>query len=354
MIAIEQILEVSIRLSAERDLDRLLELIIEQTNALLRADRSSLFLVNQEEGYLESKIAQGMREETIRVPMDCGVVGWVVGHKKLLNVEDVQQDKRHYKAAKGSYPPRSMLSVPLLDAEENVHGVIQAMRLEVDPFSEEEEMLIRAMASQATVSICNALLNQQMKKANAELERKVNERTESLRQKNIELEEISVTDALTGAYNRRYFDQILVQEQSLSDRYGAEFSLIMFDIDFFKKVNDSIGHDAGDMILNQLTALAQSLLRDCDFLFRYGGEEFIVLLPRTGALGAQQLAERVRKTIAQHSFSYVDQLLTDITISLGVATWDEKDQRKVEKLLKRADQALYCSKNNGRNQVSLG
>ncbi len=353
MIAIEKLLEVSIRLSAERNPDKLLHLIIEQMNELLAADRSSLFLVNQEKNCLESKVAQGMHEEIIRVPLDAGIVGWVARHKVLLNINDVQQDGRHYKTDTDSYPVRSMLSVPLLDAEQNLHGVMEAMRLEVNPFTDEEEMLIRAMASQATVSIRNALLNQQMENINTELERKVEERTRALHQKNSELERISITDALTGVYNRRYFNQILIQEQRLSDRYGAEFSLLMFDIDFFKKVNDSLGHDAGDVVLVQLAKLTQSMLRDSDFLFRYGGEEFAILLTGTGIDGARELAERVRKQTAQYEFMYADRLITNITISIGVSTWQKDERLEVDAFLKKVDQALYRSKENGRNQVNV-
>jgi len=356
MLPIERLLEIATQLSSERDLDRLLNLIIEQTNFLLRSDRTSLFLINAEENVLQSKIAQGLREKVIKVPIDRGVTGWTARNKQLLNLEDAQQDERLYSAGcenEGDpYPVRSMLCVPLLDGHQQLHGVIQTMRLHVEPYSSEDETLIRAVASQATVAIHNALLNRQMQEANETLERKVRERTEELQEKNKLLEQIAITDELTGAYNRRYFEQILIQERRLSDRYGSEFSIVMFDIDHFKKVNDTRGHDAGDAVLTQLAGKVRQQLRDCDYLFRYGGEEFVLLLPRTDMSGSLTLAERLRENIAQHLFQHDEETLSDITISLGVATWREKEDKRGAQLLKYADEALYRSKENGRNRVT--
>ncbi len=358
MLPIERLLEIATQLSAERDIDRLLTLIIEQTNFLLNSDRSSLFLVNEEESCLQSKIAQGLKEKVIRVPMDRGVTGWVARNREILNLSDAQQDERLFTSNYMSdeeeevYPVRSMLCVPLLDGDQKLYGVIQTMRLQVNPYTQEDEALIRAVASQATVAIHNALLNKQMEEANATLERKVQKRTEALREKNKLLEQIAITDALTGAYNRRYFEQVLLQEQRLSDRYGSEFSIVMFDIDHFKQINDSYGHDAGDAVLNQLAERTRQTLRNCDYLFRYGGEEFVLLLPRTGLSGGQLLAERLREVIAGHAFEHLQQSLPDITISLGVATWKEQRDEKGDQLLRHADQALYHSKESGRNRVT--
>ncbi len=360
MLAIERLLDIATQLSSERNLDRLLNLIIEQTSHLIKADRTSLFLVNGDENCLQSKVAQGIHEKELKVPMDQGVIGWVARNKELLNIEDAQLDSRLYLAkVEGEstpYPVRSMLCVPLLDGAGQLYGVIQAMRSRVEPFNKEDETLIRAMASQATVAIHNAQLNQQMEEANALLEKKVAERTAALEDMNRELEQIAITDALTGAYNRRYFNQLLMQEHRLTERYGATFSLVMFDIDHFKQINDDRGHDAGDAVLKQLVQAVRLMLRDCDYLFRYGGEEFTILLPRTSLKGASQLAERIRESIAQHTFEHGRQQMTAITISLGVVAWHESDpksdQNEATQLLKRADQALYNSKENGRNRVT--
>lgn len=360
MLAIERLLDIATQLSSERNLDRLLNLIIDQTTHLLRADRTSLFLINDDENCLQSKVAQGIHQKALKVPMDQGVIGWVARNRELLNIEDAQLDSRHYLAkleGEGApYLVHSMLCVPLLDGARQLHGVIQTMRSQVDPFNKEDETLIRAIASQATVAIYNAQLNQQMEETNAQLERKVAERTAKLREMNKELEEIAITDALTGAYNRRHFNQLLMQEQRLAERYGSTFSLIMFDIDHFKHINDDKGHDAGDAVLKQLVQAVRPMLRDCDYLFRYGGEEFTILLPRTGLDGSYLLAERIRENVAGHTFKHNDQQMSDITISLGVVAWHESDPKSAlngaEQLLKRADQSLYDSKENGRNRVT--
>jgi len=360
MLAIERLLDIATQLSSERNLDRLLNLIIDQTTHLVKADRTSLFLLNGEENCLQAKVAQGIHEKELKVPMDQGVIGWVARNKELLNIEDAQLDSRLYlpkiEGENSPYPVHSMLCVPMLDGDHQLHGVIQAMRSHVTPFNGEDEILIRAVASQATVAIHNAKLNQQMEEANAQLERKVAERTARLHEMNKELEEIAITDALTGAYNRRYFNQLLMQEHRLAGRYGSTFSLIMFDIDHFKLINDDKGHDAGDAVLNQLIQTVRPMLRDSDYLFRYGGEEFTILLPRTELKGACQLAERIREKIAQHTFEHRQQQMSHITISLGVAAWHKRDSNKdddeAEQLLKKADQALYDSKENGRNRVT--
>jgi len=358
MLAFERLLDIATQLSSERNLDRLLNLIIEQASHLLKADRTSLFLVNG--NFLQAKVAQGIHKKELKVPIDQGVIGWVARNKELLNIEDAQLDSRLYLAKvedeSTPYPVHSMLCVPLLDGAHQLHGVIQAMRSRVEPFNKQDETLIRAMASQATVAIHNAQLNQQMEEANTLLEKKVAERTAALEKMNKELEEIAITDALTGAYNRRHFNQQLMQEWRLAERYGSTVSLIMFDIDHFKYINDAKGHDAGDAVLKQLIQAVRPMLRDCDYLFRYGGEEFTILLPRTAVEGACQLAERIRENIARHTFEHCHQQMPNITISLGVVAWrgsdPKSDKNDAEQLLKRADQALYDSKENGRNRVT--
>ena len=126
----------------------------------------------------------------------------------------------------------------------------------------------------------------------------------------------------------------------------------MFDIYHIKHVNDSKGHDAGDAILIQLVQVVRAMIRDCDYLIRYGGEEFTILLPRTALEGAEILAERIRDQVSQQTFNHKTYSMSDITISLGVAAWHETDSKEAEQLLKRADQALYHSKENGRNRVT--
>jgi diguanylate cyclase (GGDEF)-like protein/PAS domain S-box-containing protein len=168
-------------------------------------------------------------------------------------------------------------------------------------------------------------------------------------QKRVEkqLHRLSTTDALTGAYNRRMFIDLLTREMQRAQRYGAVFSLIMFDIDRFKMVNDRYGHDAGDRVLVEVVEVSRKTIRSTDILSRWGGEEFMVLLPQTDSEKALAMGERLRKAIAHHSFADVDAL----TISVGVTSLRQLDS--IDVLLKRVDEALYAAKNGGRNRVML-
>ncbi|MCG8311806.1 MAG: GGDEF domain-containing protein [Pseudomonadales bacterium] len=158
----------------------------------------------------------------------------------------------------------------------------------------------------------------------------------------------ALTDALTGAGNRICLDNVLAREFELSQRYQQPLSILMLDIDFFKKVNDNFGHAAGDKVLRIVADTIKSTSRCADMTFRYGGEEFVVLLNKTDLPGAMISAERLRATIAGLSCIYENQEIP-ITISVGVATLNNGEPK--EQLLKRADEALYRAKQSGRNQI---
>lgn len=161
--------------------------------------------------------------------------------------------------------------------------------------------------------------------------------------------EMNLRDGLTGVYNRRFMEKRLADEYERHVRYGRNFSIIMFDIDFFKKVNDTYGHQCGDFILKSISEKISSMIRKTDFLARYGGEEFCCLLPETNLAAARMLAERFRVAVAEMKSVYQDHEIT-VTISLGVS--ELKGQfSSSEALFKMADDALYQAKNSGRNRV---
>ncbi|RQW83135.1 MAG: sensor domain-containing diguanylate cyclase [Geobacter sp.] len=161
--------------------------------------------------------------------------------------------------------------------------------------------------------------------------------------------EMNMRDGLTGIYNRRFLEKRLVEEFERHVRYSRNFSVIMFDIDFFKKVNDTYGHQCGDYILKSVSSKIASMIRKTDILARYGGEEFCCLLPETDLASAQILAERFRKSIAEIIHVYQENEVTE-TISLGVSELS-KQYPTPSSLLERADGALYQAKGSGRNQV---
>lgn len=162
--------------------------------------------------------------------------------------------------------------------------------------------------------------------------------------------EVSRMDELTGLPNRRAFYEHLEDEQGRFERKDQVYSLVMMDIDHFKDVNDTHGHSAGDRVLQEFADRLQSTVRGMDVLGRFGGEEFILLLPETGYEGAQTLAEKLREVIAERPFDLEDQEV-GITASFGVTAQTSESPREHEELIKEADQAMYEAKTSGRNCV---
>lgn len=177
------------------------------------------------------------------------------------------------------------------------------------------------------------------------VEHNAESRIQRLKQKLEQAEKQSITDRLTGAWNRQQFDQLVRREIVRSRRYGEPLCLAVLDIDYFKRINDEHGHAAGDQILRALVALMQSQIRVVDSLFRWGGEEFAVLLPHSSLSGARLAAERLRTATAAHHFPPAGSL----TISVGVAELGSNES--AEDWFKRADEALYRAKHAGRNRV---
>ena len=164
--------------------------------------------------------------------------------------------------------------------------------------------------------------------------------------------EMAMTDALTGALNRSAFLERMETEIQRAKRFQAPLSLIMADIDHFKKVNDVHGHQAGDLILQALVNEIKRCIRGYDFVGRYGGEEFFIGLPGIGMLAAQSVAERLRNTIEQTSVALPGQPdPVRITSSFGITVLALEENDSLEKMIKRADEALYKAKNSGRNRV---
>ncbi len=176
---------------------------------------------------------------------------------------------------------------------------------------------------------------------------------DQLLQANTRLESLALTDGLTGLFNRRYFDNLLLRELKRALRYKKVFSIILIDIDHFKQVNDDYGHLMGDEVLRKISRVVAVNVRSVDSVARYGGEELAVVLPETGEKAALEVAERLRKKIAESTYTQ-EGVTIKRTASLGVATLDtDAEPVGPEELMKRADQALYQGKLNGRNQVRL-
>ncbi len=173
------------------------------------------------------------------------------------------------------------------------------------------------------------------------------ERNEELQALTARLEDLASTDPLTGARNRRRFNEIAEVELARALRYGYSLSFLIFDIDHFKKVNDTYGHEAGDSVLITLVELVTKWIRDDDYLARWGGEEFVILASHNDIAGARVLGERLRKGVEKHDFAGVGR----VTASFGAAQYREGET--LTELTARADEALYRAKELGRNRVEV-
>ncbi|MBI3391688.1 MAG: sensor domain-containing diguanylate cyclase [Nitrospirae bacterium] len=170
----------------------------------------------------------------------------------------------------------------------------------------------------------------------------------TLERKTHTLERLAITDGLTGVYNHRYLYTRLDEEFARAARYQSPLSLIMVDLDDFKRVNDTFGHRRGDEVLKDVAATIRRAVRRSDIVTRYGGEEFVILLPQTPLSGSFQEAERIREAVGRRRFRGLGH---PITISLGLAAYPENQPRRGDDLLKLADQAMYQAKAKGKNRV---
>ena len=175
---------------------------------------------------------------------------------------------------------------------------------------------------------------------------------EELHQANVRLEQMAFRDGLTNLHNHRFFQENLQREMARTQRYGHPLSLIMFDIDFFKDVNDAHGHPAGDQVLINLANAISSAVRPSDIVARYGGEEFTVILPETDRIGMKVFAERMRRCAAALTTTFRG-ISIKITISIGGVQYSKNDTITQQELIEAVDKGLYLSKKNGRNKVTV-
>lgn len=187
--------------------------------------------------------------------------------------------------------------------------------------------------------------NKKLKKLNNILEEKVREKTKILLESNEKLTLLASKDALTNIYNRRMLNEYILQETKKSKRHKIDLSLILLDIDHFKDINDKYGHKIGDEVLIEISSLLSRNIRQSDIFGRWGGEEFIILLPQTNIKNAYEVAESLRKKIEKHYFDKVGKT----TISLGVSMYNPKDG--ILDFIENTDSAMYKAKYNGRNKV---
>ena len=210
------------------------------------------------------------------------------------------------------------------------------------------ELLQGANIELSLLNMSYEQMNRELVQAKIQLEKLTSE----LEGKNSYLEEIANLDGLTEIYNHRYFQDFLNREINRAIRRETVLSLVLADIDNFKKFNDSHGHQAGDYVLHEFSALCGGMIREYDLLARYGGEEFVFVLPETDQAAAQIVAEKIRSALEQHRFNFGGDSYR-LTSSFGVATFDATSPMKKAELIEQADKALYAAKKKGRNRVEV-
>jgi len=281
-------------------------------------------LVNDKESDIEYRYfdAHGSCYKTIVASREAGLSGWMMRKRKPLRLGDLNRDYVKYVPDQTYNDPNfhSWLGVPL-QVQDAVVGVIGVQTEEREAYTSDHQRVLQIIADQVAVAIENSRLYQ-----------------------------LATVDGLTGLFVRRYFDHRLIEEYDRAARYRNPVALGLFDLDHFKQLNDTYGHQVGDQVLRHAARVVRENMRSFDLACRYGGEEFVFLLPRTDLDEAEKVAERIRRDVEKVSFPYRDQQLR-FTTSIGVASYPGLGISSPDHLLKRADLALYRAKADGRNRV---
>lgn len=237
--------------------------------------------------------------------------------------------------------------------KENGDGAAQLPVISNDEFG---DLAHRFNALSKQLNEANGRLRSKVISADRQLQstnKMLMQQSNELQQLNDELKTLSITDPLTGLYNRRYFESMIEAQVAMSARHGVPNSLLLIDIDHFKKINDTYGHHAGDTVLEEVALCLKSRIRMSDTLCRIGGEEFVAFCKNADQGDAVNIAEKVRMSIQEHKFDIGDDVMLKVSVSIGVATLpDSHGTDTVKDFYRYADMALYQSKGQGRNRVT--
>ena len=324
--------EIGKALTSTLNLNQVLQVIMEKISDLFRPETWSLLLLDEQTGELYFEIAVGEAAETIksvRLRPGEGIAGWVATHGEPLVLPDANADHRFARRIDeaSNFRTQSVVCVPVKFQEKTL-GVIELINC-LGNFSVDSEDLFRlqALADYAAIAIQNARY----------VER---------------IQELTITDDCTELFNSRHLHSILESEIYRSTRYKYPFSLIFIDLDRFKEVNDRHGHLAGTKVLARVGHVIKINLRMIDYAFRYGGDEFVVVLPQTSKSDSLIVAQRLRRVISQLLFLQEENLIVSLSASLGIASFPEDAQAKTE-LIRKADEAMYLVKKNAGNGIAV-
>jgi diguanylate cyclase (GGDEF)-like protein len=322
--------DVAKALTSSLNLDSVLQTILEKMAAYFKPDTWSLLMVDEASDELYFAIAVGPASESLkklRLKMGEGIAGWVAKHGEPLLVPDVYTDPRFAKRIDEmtQWKTRSIICVPLR-SRRRVLGVIQLINCSTEAFGENEMFFLSALCDYAAIAIENARAVEK-------------------------IQELTITDDCTGLYNARHLYKTLESEVYRSARFGYEFTVLFIDLDHFKQVNDTHGHLVGSKLLAEVGYAIKSHLRLIDFAFRYGGDEFAILLPQTSKDSALVVARRLR-TVFRESRFVVEGIELNVRASIGMATYPE-DAKSAHEIIRQADEQMYVVKNSTRDNISV-
>jgi diguanylate cyclase (GGDEF)-like protein len=323
--------DVAKALTSSLDLDSILQTIMEKMAEYFRPDTWSLLMVDPEGEELYFAIAVGTAAETlknVRLKVGEGIAGWVAKHGERLIVPDVMNDPRFAKRIDEmtKLETRSIICVPMR-SKLRVLGVIQLVNVDMEHFGDQEFFFLQSLCDYAAIAIENARAVEK-------------------------IQELTITDDVTGLYNARHLYKILETEVYRSARFGYEFSVLFIDLDHFKQVNDTHGHLIGSKLLSEIGYLIKAQLRLIDYAFRYGGDEFVVLLPQTGKDAALVVARRLRDTLRTGMFCKDESLNLNVRASIGIATYPH-DAKTPHDVIRQADEMMYLVKNTTRDNIGI-
>jgi len=328
--AIETLMEIARALASPCELEEILKQIMFQVSRLLKPKAWSLLLRDDVTGELEfalviSEVADSLKG--VRLPAGQGVAGWVATNGQSLVIPDVRCDARFSAEfdKQHSFTTRSIVCVPV-KSHDKVFGVIQLINsLEDVIFDSDDEQILTAIADFAGIAISNSKALDKIK-------------------------QLVITDDLTGLYNSRYFFEQIEYEMERSKRYQSPLSLVFFDLDYFKNVNDTYGHLTGSRLLAEVGAVVSANIRKTDKAARYGGDEFVIILPHTDRPGALKFALKLHKELNEKAFYSNNGDRLKVSGSFGVASFPD-DALNSNELISLADEAMYLVKETGRNGV---
>lgn len=312
-------------IGSELELEKVCDLIVEKVFKVINCNGCAIILVDEKGVKLQSEIGFGKSIREVEFSKEMPLIKYILSTKNKLFIGDIESSYFKYSIPKGE-KTTSMICIPIIVKDE-VKGIIYIDSKRTNAFSSKHEYFLNILAHEISIAIERALNYEQIKK-------------------------LTVIDELTGVFNRRKFDIDLRDSFNEAIRYIKSLSLLMIDIDYFKKYNDLHGHQMGDIVLKKIGRVFIENKRLTDRIYRYGGEEFSIICSETNKENARIFAERLREFVEQEKFGGEGKIKPggSLTISIGISNFPF-DATKIDHLIKYADDALYKAKAEGRNRV---